>query len=206
VRKADAKKRCDRFVAEINDIQDRARRVRQAQRVLGRAADKRWAFEMLAVNAVTAWSEFAEDIFYAGINWDSSALSRRLGLILPEHLSLALCEALFTTRGFLDFRSVGELKGEAKKYIGKRHAFASLPSASGQIIDRLVAVRNYVVHRSRVARSAYKSKVLEPEKITTLVDPGRFLLALRSGRSRLEGYLESMRIAGRAVKIALPRR
>ena len=111
---------------------------------------------MLAVSAVTAWSDFAEDIFYGGINRDSSALSKTLGLNLPKHLTLPTCEALFTTRGFLDFRNVGDLKGAAKKFLGADHLFADIPNATGQMIDRLMAIRNFIVHRSRVARTAYQ--------------------------------------------------
>ena len=121
-----------------------------------RKSDRRWAYEMLAVSAVTAWSDFAEDIFYGGINRDSSALSKTLGLNLPKHLTLPTCEALFTTRGFLDFRNVGDLKGAAKKFLGADHLFADIPNATGQMIDRLMAIRNFIVHRSRVARTAYQ--------------------------------------------------
>lgn len=200
MRKADLQKRCYRFTAEVDRITDRAGRVGTQMR---RRSDRQWAHEMLAVSAVTAWGDFAEDVFYGSLNRDSSALSKRLGLELPKHLTLPLCEALFTTHGFLDFRSVGDLKGTAKKFLADLRPFTAIPSATGQSIDRLMAVRNFIVHRSRVARAAYRLKVLRPEGIHNLVAPGRFLIAKKSGRTRLTAYLDALRTAGLAVHGAL---
>ncbi len=200
MRKADLEKRCHRFTAVLDRITDRAGRLDKRMR---RNADRRWCYEMLAVSAVTAWSDFAEDIFYMSINRDSSALSARLGLALPKNLTLPMCEALFTTQGFLDFRSVGDLRGRAKHFLGNGHPFAGIPSATGQAIDRLMAVRNFVVHGSRVARAAYRIKVLNPSGLRNLVAPGRFLTARESGHTRLRAYLDALRTAAGAMYNAL---
>src|SRR6266545_3378242 len=182
MRKADLRKRCRSFLADLDRITDRTNRL---EKQIGRRGDRRWAYEMLAVSAVTAWSDFAEDIFYGSINRDSSALAKTVGLALPKHLALPLCEALFTTRGYLDLGDVGNLKGTAKKYVGAAHPFKGIQSATSQAIDRLIAVRNFIVHGSRVARATYLNKVLKPKSIRNLVAPGRFLMAKESGRTRL---------------------
>jgi hypothetical protein len=204
MRKADLERRCDEFVEEIDEIKGRATLVREAQRVLGKVPDKRWAYEALAVNAVTAWSDFAEDLFLACINRDSSILAARLGLTLPRHLSLALCEALFTTtRGYLDFRGLSDLKDHAKKNLGDSHPFAVVTDATASSLEELARVRNYIVHRSRSSRAQYKAKVLTPRGIKRLIYPGTFLLARTAGRTRLERYLDALGSAGSAIKAAL---
>jgi len=154
---------------------------------------------MLAVSAVTAWTDFIEDVFYGGINRDSAALSKTLGLDLPQHLTLPLCEALFTTNGFLDFRDGGDLRGKARKFLGGDHPLATLPNASTHAIDRLRAARNFIVHRSRVAKARYRTQVLRPLGVQKLVAPGRLLMARKSGRPRLIAYLEVMRSAVGAI-------
>jgi hypothetical protein len=190
MRKADLQKRCHRFTAELDRIADRTARIDKQVR---RKGDRRWCYEMLAVSAVTAWSDFAEDLFYMSLNRDSSAFSKRLGLTLPKNLTLPMCEALFTTHGFLDFRSVGELRGTARKFLGNSNPFASIPSATGQAIDRLAVVRNFIVHGSRVARSAYRRNVLEQAGLKNLVAPGRFLAAKESGhKTRLAAYVDAL--------------
>ncbi len=156
MRKADLEKRCKRFLATLDRITDRADRIDKRMR---RKSDRRWCYEMLAVSAVTAWSDFAEDLFYMCINRNSTVLSRRLGLDLPKHLTLPMCEALFTTHGFLDFRSVGDLKGTAKKFLGDAHPFGGLPSATSQAIDRLMAARS--ASRSRRTWALYGATTIK---------------------------------------------
>ena len=50
----------------------------------------------------------------------------------------------------------GQRKGAAKKFLGDAHPFTTIPSATGQLVDRLMAVRNFIVHRSRVARAGIR--------------------------------------------------
>jgi len=187
------------LIEEISEINSRARLVRDAKRVLGRVPDKRWAYEALAVNAVTVWSTFAEEIFYASINRDSSVLAERLELTLPKHLSLPLCEALFTTRGYLDFRGFGDLKDHARQNLGQHHLSTAILPATANGIEELMKVRNYIVHPGRVSRARYKTKVLEPHGVRRIIYPGAFLLARTAGKTRLERYLDAVEAAGKAI-------
>ena len=190
MRKADLQKRCYGFTAELDRLTDRTNRI---DKQIKRKSDRGWCYEMLAVGAVTAWSDFAEDLFYMSLNRDSSTLSKRLGLTLPRNLTLPMCEALFTTHGFLDFRSVGDLRGTAKTFLGPSNPFASLPSATGQAIDRLATIRNFIVHGSRVARAAYRKNVLQHAGLKNLVAPGRFLAAQESGhKTRFAAYVDAL--------------
>src|SRR2546429_1521 len=126
MKKADLKARCLQFESELETIERRASIQRSARSVVldppvQRATAmnrknllpfRRWGFSMLAVNLATAWGDFAEAIFIGAVNRDPSKVGTQLGLDLPQHLPYAVCEALFTTRQYLDFRSVGDLKGE----------------------------------------------------------------------------------------------
>jgi hypothetical protein len=203
MKKADLERRCDEFISEIVEIKARAVLVREAKHTLGKVPDKRWAYEALAVNSVTAWSDFAEEIFLASLNRNSSVLARRLGLKLPKNLSLPLCEALFTTRGYLDFRGFSDLKDQAKRNLGEDHPFTAVTEATGNSIEELSRVRNYIVHRSRLSRAQYEAKALTPHGIKRVIYPGTFLLAKTGGRTRLDRYLDSLEAAGSAIKAAL---
>lgn len=202
--KAHLKGRCDRFVKELTVIQDRGQRVFDAKNVLGKTSDKRWIFELLAVNLVTAWSDFVEDIFFALVNRNSSALAATLNLDLPKHLTLPTCEAVFTTNGYFDIRDFGDLLGKAKRFIGLKHPFGSVSPEDRKLIDQLTVLRNYVVHGSRVARNRYVSQVLQPAGVQSVITPGRLLLNAQKGATRLDKYLTALENAAKAIKAALP--
>jgi hypothetical protein len=204
VKKADLKGRCDKFVKEFTVIQDRGQRVFDAKNVLGKTSDKRWIFELLAVNLVTAWSDFVEDIVYALVNRNSSVLAATLDLDLPRHLTLPTCEAVFTTNGHFDIRDFGDLVGKAKRFIGPKHPFGSVSPADRKLINELTVLRNYVVHRSRVSRNRYISQVLQVEGIQAVITPGRLLLNTQNGATRLDKYLTALERAAKAIKAGMP--
>lgn len=216
MKKADLKTLCRQFEKDIGTIQRRASiqmnarsitlnpRVQGATLVTGSGlvSFRRWGYSMLAVNLAHAWSDFAEAMFIGSVNRDPANVGKHLGLPLPKHLSYAVCEALFTARTYLDFRSVGELKGEGDKFL-VTNPFKAIEQADQRRLDELSYVRNYVVHGSRRARKAYHDHVLKPNKYTNLVEPGTFLLGTIKGITRLEQYIKAAGSAAKSVEAAI---
>jgi hypothetical protein len=206
VKKADAIARSDRFLGRLEAIRSRAFRVKNAKRGFGGTeAEERWVFEMLAVNLVSEWTIYVEDVFYACINKDSSKLSETLDLELPAHLALPMCQALFATGRALSLSTGGDLMDFGAKYIGASHPFKAIPSGTRNSLDDLGTIRNYVVHPTRVARNRYKKKVLTEAGFKNMIHPGTFLMRSnnKASKTRLDLYIDAAERAAHAIKGAL---
>jgi hypothetical protein len=217
MKKPDLTARCRQFEDELQTIGRRASIQRSAKSlsldppIQGASAMdranllpfRRWGHSMLAVNLATAWSDFAQDIFIGSVCRDPSRVGASLELTFPKHLPYAVCEALFTTRGYFAFRNTGELKGLGNKFL-VANPFQAITRTDERLLDELALLRNYVVHRSGAARRTYRDKVLRPNKTgTDLVEPGNFLLGIVAGRTRFERYLTGVRSAANCVNGAI---
>jgi hypothetical protein len=84
---------------------------------------------MLGVRTYSVWESFSHDV-----------------LILT--LAADMAEALLTARGYLEFKSVDDLKGRAKKWIGKgKSPFEKMSKADTDAADDLRVLRNFIVHQ-----------------------------------------------------------
>jgi hypothetical protein len=217
MKKAALTDRCRGFASDLQTIRRRAFIVRNARRMdfdpplegkythvdrAGLLSFRRWGYSVLAVNLTTAWSDFVEDVFIGCVNRNPSKVGPEVGLALPKHIPYAVCEALFTTRGYLDFKSVGDLKGEGKKFLAS-NPFMAIAKADSDKLDDLSVLRNYVVHGSRRARKAYFEKVLQPDKYKNFVEPGTFLLHVAKGKTKLEIYTTAAESAAKAIEGAV---
>lgn len=186
MRKVDIPAIHDAFEAEIQALSKRANRIKR--RLAGKRrgeADTHWLLEMALVSACTRWERFTERLFYAYLNRDSSRLSRALGLKLPKNLTDEMCEALFTTRGYMDVRGVDQLIGLGKKYL-VTSPFTRLSRDNRRMIERAFGIRNLVVHQSRVAKRLLRQRHQVKRR------PGIHLVAVDQGAERLFRYLDSM--------------
>jgi hypothetical protein len=152
-------------------------------------------FEMLAVRANTEWESFAHDLLILELARDTTALAAETQLRIPPKVSFDLAEALLTARGYLEFRDVGQLRGQAKKWLVES-PFEKLLPVDRDAMDDLRTIRNFIVHRSRQSEQTYAKLLAKRGQPHAL--PGSFLL--KGIPSRLETYLATLTAAaGRLI-------
>ena len=98
---------------------------------------------------------------------------------------------------YFDFRSMDDLKGKAKRWLGATNPFSPLPAADIAYIDCLATVRNCVVHGSEASVSAYKRSIKSVYGMKKASEPTEFLHAKDyrpasppRDKSRLHGLVE----------------
>ena len=195
--------RRNEFVEDLEVIRALADEVSGFAAAAGRWVATAWkahaTFEMLAVRAYTAWESFAHDVLILTLANDTTQLAQETGLsIKPTRVTADMAEALLTARGYLEFRDVDQLKGQARNWLGQAQSpFEQLVDVDKGAADDLRALRNFIVHRSRQSEQKYE-KLLGKHHVVTGPLPGEFLYD--GNPTRLHGYVVQLRLAaGRLV-------
>jgi len=190
MRKADLRKNHEKFESAISRYADLLARLLPAQRVVRTVGDKREIAEGALLKLCSHWEAFIVEELVDCVNIDSSALGNYLGLSLPKHLSRDLCEAILMRDGYLDFRSIGDLKGTAKKILPNAiNPFEKISKPVCDKIDEVYKIRNYLSHRSKASAKALMRMYSTNHDMKNFLEPGQFLLAYYS--KRLLGYFNS---------------
>jgi len=151
-----------------------------------------WMATMLAVSAYSEWERFTEYLIYAHLCHDTSQLAATLGLNLPRQMSRDICEAMLTSRGYLEFRSTSDLIGYCRRWLVSS-PFDLLTAAQRQSIDQLRLLRNHIVHKSRHSEASLRN-VLGNTNVAT------HLLQRRLGQTELRHYFLTLRDASSAMR------
>jgi len=193
MRKADLRKNHQEFLQILTDDVEVLVRLLSAQRVVW-ARDKREIGESVLLRLCAHWESFVEKEMVDCTNIDCSRLAEQVGVRLPKHLTLAMCEAILTGGRYLNWRSTGELKGLAKRVLPDNvNPFAKITAATQRKIDEIYVIRNYISHQSKASRRAL-IKMYETEYgLVRFREPGAFLLANKG--SRLIDYGTAFAIA-----------
>jgi hypothetical protein len=142
------------------------------------AEDKREIAESVLLRLCAYWESFVEKELVDCANIDCSRLSEHVGVPLPEHLTLATCQAIVLGGRYLNWRSIGELKGLAKKVLPDHvNPFGKITSSTGQKIDEAYIIRNYLSHQSTASRRALMQMYEARYNLSRFKEPGAFLLA-----------------------------
>ena len=115
-----------------------------------------WAYSYAIIALYREFETLMKNALVGAINNDSSTTSATLGIVLPKHLSLEVCEFLVTGSGYFDFRGRDGLIKLLKQYVPKTHYLVQTVKQPvyKTPIDRLVALRNYATHSSQQAKKA----------------------------------------------------
>lgn len=164
-------------------------------------AGARWkvflGFEMLAVRSYTLWEELTHDVLILSLAMDTSELAKSTGLRLrPVRVSADMAEAILTARGYLEFRDIERLKGDARRWL-VASPFDALTKADSAAADELRTLRNYIVHRSRQSAQAYEKLLMKNAVPLPLPTPGEFLA--RGTPPRLRGHALALSAAAQRL-------
>jgi len=205
MRKADLRKNHEAFEEVLRRYGDFLGRMLGARRVVRAAEDKREITESALLRICAYWESLVVAEFVDCLNIDSSRLAEHLGVVLPKHLSLSLCEAILLRDGYFDFRSVGDLKSRAKKMLPDHvDPFAKISNAVAREIDEVFVIRNYLAHRSKAARRSLERMYSSAYGFERFREPGAFLLA--NGYERLKQYVGAFLQASQQMGQIIPHR
>jgi hypothetical protein len=205
MRKADLRKNHEAFEEVLRRYRDFLGRMLGARRVVRTGEDKREIAESALLRICAYWESFVVAEFVDCLNIDSSRLAEHLGVLLPKHLPLSLCEAILLRDGYFDFRSVDDLKSRAKKMLPDHvNPFAKIDKAVAKKIDEVFMIRNYLAHRSKAARRSLDRMYSNTYGFERFREPGAFLLA--NGYERLKHFVGAFLQASQQMKQIVPNR
>jgi hypothetical protein len=193
MRKADLAKNHDEFEKDMDWYIDFLNRMLGAKRVVN-YYDKLEILESLVIRLCAIWEAFIEGEMIDCLNIDCcSRYGEELQLKIPENPNKDLCEAILVGSGYLDFKSVADIKSKAKKALPDEvnpfNLIRTNPTAKR--IDELYIMRNYLSHYSGKSRRALmKMYQQNPWRLKNFREPGDFLFAYRG--KRLIQYIEAL--------------
>jgi hypothetical protein len=165
-----------------------------AQRVVRYKVEKLELVEALIHRVTVRWEVLVTRDIIISLNRDSSHYAAALGLRLRKHLTMDECEAILTGFRYLDFKSVGDVKGFGKKYLVERlDPFRSISSTHSKAIDEFLTTRNCLAHYSRRSWHAYRHALKSNHGLRRIPEPGEFLVSVnrQTHRFRWDEYLQS---------------
>jgi hypothetical protein len=190
MRKADLIKNHNEFEEDLRGYIDFIYRMVVAQRVV-KYGDKLEILESLVIRMCALWEAFIEGEMIDCLNIDCSTCKEELQLNLPKHMTRDLCEAILVGLGYLNLRSVGDIKRLAKRIfpddVNPFRLIRTNPTAKR--IDEFYTMRNYLSHYSGKSRRQLHKMYQDSWQLTKFREPGDFLMAY-SGK-RLVHYIEA---------------
>jgi len=169
----------DEFETWIVWYGDFLARILDAKRVIKNKFEKLELVEAFVLRVAVHWEILVEDDIIASLNRDSSVYSSELGLRLRKHLTRDESEAILIGHRSLDFKSVGDAKKFAKRYLVDRYnPFKLIPKDIASKIDRFFVIRNYLAHYSSSSKRAYTRMIKNFYGLRKIPEPGNFLIAI----------------------------
>ena len=153
-------------------------KIERAKSVVKSSQEKQSVFEAFVHSICSNWDILVEELLIDCLNKDTSKFTQGYGYKLGKHITRDTCEAVLIGVGYLDFKSVGDLKRRSKRIlIPKYNPFAEIPKSNEKKIDEFYTIRNYLAHYSNAARRALLKVYKTNYTLRVFVRPGRFLLA-----------------------------
>jgi hypothetical protein len=132
--------------------------------------------EAFVLRIAARWEVLIIQDIVTSLNHDASTYANKIGLCLRKHLTKDESEAIFIGHKFVDFKSVGDIKGFGKKYLSyKYNPFKKINSTIARNIDQFFTIRNYLAHYSSYARQKYKYMMIKNYNLKRICEPGVFL-------------------------------
>lgn len=140
--------------------------------------EKSEVYESFVLKICATWETFVEDLLALCLSMDTSQYAEYIGTKCPKRPSKELCETLISGYGYFDFKNVDGLKRISKNILVMTYdPFSKIPREESKKIDRFFLIRNYVAHRSRVAKRSLSKLYREVYHLQQFQEPGVFLLS-----------------------------
>jgi hypothetical protein len=131
-------------------------------------------------------------------NNTAGTVSATSGIAFPKHLSDEVCEFLIVGTGYFDFKGRAGLIRELQRFVPPTHYLIPIVKrpAYRNALDRLIALRNFAAHGSRVARKNAMAAV----GVQRMATAGAWL----KGRGRLQGIVDPLKLLADEIERAAP--
>lgn len=199
MRKADLAKNHDEFEDDMDWYIEFLIRMLGAKRVV-KYDDKLEILESLVIRLCAIWEAFIEGEMIDCLNIDCSKCKEELQLKLPKHLNKDLCEAILVGLGYLDFKSVDNIKSFARRILPEDvNPFKLIrTNPTAKRINELYIMRNYLSHYSGKSRRTLQKMYQDSWDIKRFREPGDFLIARRG--KRLIQYIDALLDASKQMR------
>ena len=154
-------------------------------------------------NLSASWEVFVEDLMVDCLNRDSTNYAAYMDLRLKKHLPRAVCRAMLTGLGYVDFRGVSDIKKTAKRIlVDACNPFSAITGANTVPIDEFTKMRNYLAHYSIHARRSLLSSYRANHKLKHFREPADFLYARspKTGFIRFADYVLAYAAASQEMR------
>ena len=179
MKKSDFKTSHQEFEWWISWYGDFLYKIVEAKRVIKTKYEKTELVEAFVLKVATVWENLVEEDIITSLNRDCSVYGEYLGLRIRKHLNRDECRAIIIGHNYLDFKSIGNLKSFAKKYLAPaQNPFAAITSQATKKIDEFMIMRNVIAHYSDLAWRSYNKKMKEEYNYKRVPEPGDFLIAV----------------------------
>lgn len=158
-----------------------------------------WIYELGLIKVYRAFEGLMLECLVGALNNDTNLLSSHTGISFPKDLSKAVCEYLVVGSGYFNFRGGRDgLLKELQKFLPADHYLVDIVKnkVDKDILDRLVAFRNYAVHSSEVAKNKAK-KIAQVRKIS---EAGKWMRT----QGRLKEIISKLKELANNIKDAAP--
>jgi len=152
-------------------------KVIEAQRVLGQREEKKEISEMIILRLCATWEYYTEKILICCFSMNTKKYADFYGIRLRKSINIGIAERLLLGTNYKDFKSVGDLRGFAKKYLeDKYNPFTNIVRSHRVEIDYLFILRNYLTHYSSFAKKQVAKYYNDVLKVRRWHEPGYFLI------------------------------
>ncbi len=106
-------------------------RVASTQDIVQHDGERHELVDTAVLRIGARWEDLIQTDLINCLNRDTSAYAAELGLSLRKHMTRDECQALLFGTGYLDFRSVRELKNFAKRHLASSfNIFSQIPRST----------------------------------------------------------------------------
>jgi len=140
--------------------------------------EKDEVYESFVLKICVTWETFIEDLLALCLSKDVSQYSEYMDTRFPKRPSKELCGTLISGYRYFDYKNVGDLKRISKNILlTPYNPFPRISTIESHKIDEFFQIRNYVAHRSRVAKRSLTRLYRETYHLPAFQEPGAFLLS-----------------------------
>jgi hypothetical protein len=186
----------NRFVSRTNAYVELLNKIYDAKRVVARKEQKRELYEALALKIHCSWEVFVENLLIDCLNKDSTQYAASAGIKgIKKHMPRNLCKLLLVGRQYLNFRDMTDIKRQAKRIlVPSCNPFRNIPASAVKRMDEFYIIRNYIAHRSLVARLSLEKMYKNVYRMKRFCEPGDFLSVrdVKMKRTRFGIYLAAI--------------
>lgn len=153
-------------------------KVQEAKQVVKSLREKREVFEAYVFKICANWEIFSEVLLIDCLNKDTTRYREFTGFKIPINISRETCKAIILGTGYLDFKSVSDLKRQARQVlVSQYNPFKEILGPNGEKIDEFFTIRNYLAHYSDAAKRSLEKIYRDRYSLRSFREPGEFLLA-----------------------------